>query len=130
MSICRLSSVAPGLALLAVLAVMASGCAPKMSERTHAKYALGTPFKYRPAEPAGLYQVKWSATEDGPMYVVEGTKRQVDAGELLGFVIDESGHLLAVAGEARFALPPLPNEARYLFWSTEFVKQDTQPATP
>lgn len=109
--------------LLLVLACT-TGCPPKVSERTHAKYELGAPFKFRPATPGGIYEVKWSETEDGPRTTIEHTRREVREGELLGFSLEEGGQLIAIAGEARVPISPIPSGARYFVWSTQFVKDD------
>jgi len=109
------------LLLTLVVIVSSAGCT-KLSERTHARYELGTPLKLRSAEPGGLYQVKWSATADGPRRTVPGTQRLVRRGEPVGFMRDQDGTVLAVAGQAQFKLTGLPPEATHCVWSTEFPR--------
>lgn len=104
------------------------GCT-KTSERTHARYELGQPFKFRPADPGGEYRVKWSATGEEPWQIILGSERVVAEGELLGFTM-ENNVLSAVAGESRFVISPVPRDAKVFVWSTEFVKgEDGKPAT-
>jgi hypothetical protein len=118
-----------GVVVVAMLSLLGTGCT-KMSERTHAKYELGKPFKFRPAEPGGVYQVKWSATEDGVKYAIQGSQRTVAEGELVGFSMDNSGLLIAIAGESKFPISPLPPDAKFFFWSTEFIKGSDADAAP
>ena len=108
--------------MLSCLAVAVTGCT-KFSERTHARYEIGTPGKVRPAEPGGLYEVKWSATPGGPKKTLAGTQRLVARGAAVGFIRDNDGTILAIAGPDTFPLPSLPNEARLCVWSTSVPKQ-------
>lgn len=114
--------VTPTLGLLLLACLVSSGCT-KYSERTHARYELGMPYKMRPAEPGGLYQVKWSATPDGPKHAVPGTQRLVRRGDPVGFMRGLDGQVVAMAGDEWFILPPLPASARQCVWSTEVTKQ-------
>lgn len=106
-----------------IVLLLGLGCGPKMSERTHARYELGAPFKYRPAEPGGLYRVKWAPTRDGPWTAVPGSEQTVTQGDLLGFMLDEHGMLIAIAGQTRFPISPLPRDAKVFVWATEFERK-------
>lgn len=115
--------------VLAFMLVFTGGCPPKVSTRSHARYELGHPFKFRPAEPGGEYRVKWSETIEGPWVEIAGSERTVAEGDLLGFTM-ENGMLTAVAAESRFVISPVPPEAKYFIWMTEFVKgADGKPVT-
>jgi len=116
------------LLLSIALLLIGPACGPRMSERTHARYLVGAPFKYRPADPGGVYQVKWAPAEEGPWTVMPGTARTVAQGELLGFVLGENGTLTAVAGEQRFSIVPLPADAKIFVWSTEFERKPDAPS--
>ncbi|QOV87749.1 hypothetical protein [Humisphaera borealis] len=120
----RIRPIQIALLLLVCVGPFTTGCT-KMQERMHARYELGKPFKFRPAEPGGVYEVKWSTTLDGTRYAIEGTKRTVAEGELLGFSLEDNGKLMAIAGESRFPITPVPKDAKFFVWSTQ-VEKDTQ----
>ena len=109
---------APAVIAAMVLPILlVTGCA-RWPERTHARYEVGAPAKLRPAADGGLYGVKWSATPDGQRQPVRDAQRVIGQGATIGFAPDDAGRVLAVAGDERFVLDGLPEQARYCFWAT------------
>ena len=110
------------ISLIFVALCVAGGCTQRQ-EQTHAQWEMGSPQKLKPALLGGLYEVKWSASANGPRFAVPASKRIVGEGDLIGFAPNEGGGVLAFAGRDQFEIHRLPAQARYWAWSTETVRE-------
>jgi hypothetical protein len=110
---CRILVRALFLSLLATSCVRTTTRTAALSKSIHSPELTTVPRD-------GVYKVKWSRNE-GPDWIsdwngIDWTSRNLHSGDLVGFVHDERGDLIAIAGDERLFVPEVPSDAKYCAW--------------
>jgi hypothetical protein len=110
------SSFAKRLVCLATMIGLVAGGCTQTRVTMVAKYHPGAPARVDRAPDVGVYKIKYAAGPAGEeMHTLHGSKRFLGKGQPVGFVRDEDGQIIAVAGEERFPAK-LPEGARFCVW--------------
>jgi hypothetical protein len=101
--------------LLAAISLVAGGGCTRTRVHTFAAYQPGGLARLDRTPDVGSYKIKYTAAGDEELKTLRGSKRELGAGQAIGFEVGADGQLIAVAGEERFPAL-LPPDARFAAW--------------
>ena len=110
--------------LLTSISLVAAGGCTRTRVHTFATYQPGGTPKVDRTPDVGRSKIKYSVADGEELKTLRGSRRELGAGQPIGFEVGPDGALVAVAGEERFPAL-LPPDARYAAWYTK-TKERTE----
>jgi hypothetical protein len=104
---------------LALLICLASGCTKVVSYPVAAFHPGSAPTT-QPVPKTAVYSIRFLDEKGKKFGGIPGSQRLLAAGEHAGFELDESGVVVAVAANERFAIEAPPGQG--MVWSTTYRK--------